>query len=102
MMPQSSLGVRLLGVLLMERYNAGRKELVSRKKKNNEVGFKHTEFFVPMGSLGRVFHVLEMHNISAGILSIVDVPGVVQLTVPSSSLCTTRQTLETDSAALIS
>lgn len=33
MMPQSSLGVRLLGVLLMERYNAGRKELVSRKKK---------------------------------------------------------------------
>lgn len=55
-----------------------------------------------MGSLGRVFHVLEMHNISAGILSIVDVPGVVQLTVPSSSLCTTRQTLETDSAALIS
>lgn len=64
-MPQSSLGVRLLGVLLMEIQNVGREELVF-KKKNNELGFKHTEFFVPMGYLGRVFYALERHNISAG------------------------------------
>lgn len=57
---------------------------------------------MPMGYLGRVFYVLEMHAVSPGILLIADVPGVVQLTVPSSSLCSKRQTWETDSVTLIS
>lgn len=73
-----------------------------KEKNNNELSFKHTEFSVPMGYLGRVFYVLEVHTISRGILWIVDVPGVVQLTVPSSSLCSKRQTLETDNVTLIS
>lgn len=73
-----------------------------KEKNNNELSFKHTEFSVPMGYLGRVFYVLEMHTISPGILLIADVPGVVQLTVPSSSLCSKRQTWETDSVTLIS
>lgn len=46
--------------------------------------------------------MLEMHTVSPGILLIVDVPGIVQLTVPSSSLRSKRQTLETDSVTLIS
>lgn len=71
-------------------------------KNNNELSFKYAEFSVPMGYLGRVFSVLEMHTISPGILLIVDVPGVVQLAVPSSSLRSKRQTLETDSVTLIS
>lgn len=57
---------------------------------------------MPMGYLGRVFYVLEIHAVSPGILLIADVPGVVQLTVPSSSLCSKRRTWETDSVTLIS
>lgn len=77
------------------------KELASRNK-NNELSFKHTEFSVLRRYLGRVFYALEMHDISAGTSSILDVAGVVQLTVLSSSLCTRRQALETDSVTLIS
>lgn len=57
---------------------------------------------MPMGYLSRVFYVLERYNISAGTSVIVDVPGVVELTVPSPSLCTRIQTSETDRVALIS
>lgn len=52
MRPQCSLGVRLLGVLVMEICSAGKEELVSREKNNNELSFKHTEFSVPMGVSG--------------------------------------------------
>ena len=55
-----------------------------------------------MAYLGRVFYVLERHHISAGTSVIVDMPGVVELAVPSPSLCTRSQTSETDMVTLIS
>lgn len=102
MRPQCSLGVRLLGVLVMEICSVGKEELVSREKIIMSSALNILSSLCPWGYLGRVFYVLEMHTFSPGILLIADVPGVVQLTVPSSSLCSKRQTWETDSVTLIS